>query len=85
MLVGAFETPSINQLPLLLWDSSPVSLCPVHIQGIVRRMGMLECVAGSISIAGPGLRTAAQQGVSALDGLHRLLLPAADDSTPQGP
>ena len=69
---------------VFLGGALSASPCRVRMQGIVRRLGMLECVAGSISIAGPRRTTAAQQSVSALDGLHRLLLSASEDSTPQG-
>lgn len=54
------------------------------LQGIVRRIKALECMAGGVSIAGSTLTSAAEQGVSVLDGLQRLLLAASEDSTPQG-
>ena len=69
---------------IFLWGPDNFNALDVPVQGIVRRIRMLEIVAGSISFSGPRLRTAAQQGIAAIDGLHRLLLPATQDSTPQG-
>ena len=53
-------------------------------QGIVRRIKKLECVAGGIDIAGKGQKQAAEQSVSVLNGLHKLLMSAAEDATPDG-
>ena len=53
-------------------------------QGIVRRIKKLECIAGGIDIAGKSQKGAAEQSVSVLNGLHKLLTSAAEDATPDG-
>jgi hypothetical protein len=54
------------------------------LQGILRHIRVLECVAGGVRLADQGMETAAQQGVSVLNSLHGLLSSASEDSTPQG-
>ena len=54
------------------------------VQGIVRHIKKLECVAGGIDITGKGQKQAAEQSVSLLNGLHKLLVSAAEDATPDG-
>lgn len=78
-----------NIVPLLVYSTLCLNLTDValpvsSLQGIVRHIGMLECVAGGISIADQNLKSAAQQGVSVTNGLHSLLLSASENSTPQG-
>ena len=50
----------------------------------MRHIKKLECIAGGIDIAGKSQRQAAEQSVSVLNGLHRLLVSAAEDATPDG-
>ena len=57
---------------------------PPAAQGIVRQIEKLECVADGIDIAGKRQTQAAEQSMSVLNGLHKLLVSAAEDATPNG-
>ena len=50
----------------------------------MRRINKLGCIAGGIDIAGKSQTQAAEQSVCVLDGLHKLLVSAAEDATPDG-